>query len=93
MQSKFHLVCWEDLARPVEKGGWGLKNMHLFSLAPRAKSLWMVFSSSSLWSQVIKEKYVRKISLIQWVRRFRKSSRCLSNVWAGLLAALKLFSS
>ena len=93
VQSKYHLVRWENIAGPVEKGGWGLKNMHLFSMALRAKSLWLVFFGGSLWSLVLKEKYFRKISTIQWVGSYKKPGRHISNVWAGLLGAFKLFSS
>ena len=31
-KNKYHLLRWEIVARPVEKGGCGLKNMHIVSL-------------------------------------------------------------
>ena len=53
----------------------------------------MVLSGSRLWSQVMKEKYFRRIFMIQWVTSFQKQGRCISNVWVGLLCAFNVFSS
>ena len=93
VQSKFHLVQWEEISRPVDYGGWGMKNLHLFSVYLRAKILWMVLTRGRLWSQFMKDKYFRRISMIQWVGSFQKWGRSISNVWAGLLGAFNLFSS
>ena len=33
----YHLVNWKTLAWPKEYGGWGIKNLHWFSIALRLK--------------------------------------------------------
>ena len=30
-RNKYHLVKWKQLARPIAYGGWGIKNIYLFS--------------------------------------------------------------
>ena len=77
----------------MEKGGWGLKNMHLFSLDLREKSLWLVIIGDNLWSKVIEEKYIHRTTTFQWVRSFKKTGKNISNIWVGLLEAFNLFCS
>ena len=57
VKTKIHLVKWDIIARPIGKGGWGLKNMFKFSLALRARSLWLDITSGSLWKRVLHGKY------------------------------------
>ena len=33
--AQIHLVQWEDIGRPVENGGQGLKNMYLFCVGKK----------------------------------------------------------
>ena len=44
---------WEHIALPKSIGGWGLKNIFLFSRAFAAKSGWRLISSTSLWTEVV----------------------------------------
>ena len=74
-RSTYHLVHWDIIARPVSKGGWGLKNMHFFSLSLREKILWLVSSGGNLWSNIIRDKHFQSQTLIQWIHRFKKP-RC-----------------
>ena len=67
-QLKYHRVRWEAISRPVGNGGRGLKDMNLFSLALREKSLWWVITGKGLWSKVIKGKYISRSTTIHWVR-------------------------
>ena len=60
-KSKFHLVKWDVIASPVEKGGWDLKNMFIFSLALRVRSIWLEIYGGSLWTRVIQVKYFNKL--------------------------------
>jgi hypothetical protein len=43
---------------PKALGGWGLKNIFLFSKALVAKSTWRLISTSSLWTSVVTQKYI-----------------------------------
>ena len=92
-QFKYHLVCWEVISHPMEKVGWILKNMHLFSWDLREKILWLVIIGDNLWSKVIEEKYIHRTTTFQWVRSFKKPDRNISNIWVGLLGTFNLFSS
>ena len=92
-QSKFHLVRWENIACPMEMGGWGLKNMQHFSLALRAKILWLVLCGNNLWSQTIKVKYLQYLSTVQWGSQIYQAWRHISNIWSGLLGVFNIFSS
>ena len=49
-------VNWKRIAVPKGLGGWGLKDIFLFSKALAAKGGWRVVKSSSLWTRVIKQK-------------------------------------
>ena len=46
---KFHLACWSDLSWPNKYEGWGIKNLHWFSIALGLRNLWKVLFSDSLW--------------------------------------------
>ena len=39
-----HSDHWDLLERPKKIGGWGIKDLHLFSKSLALKSLWNVFS-------------------------------------------------
>ena len=75
VQAKYHLAKWEIIVWPKDKGGWALKNIFKFSLALRAKRIWLTIFGDSLWSKVLKEKYYRKLTLVQWIwsgKKFEK---------------------
>jgi len=55
---KIHLARWELLSMPKNKGGWGLKNLSLFSQALRLKSLWRGLTANTFWCQVLADKYL-----------------------------------
>jgi len=48
--NKIHLASWELLSKLKCLGGWGLRNLVLFSRALRMKSLWRGLFSLNLWS-------------------------------------------
>ena len=47
-------VIWKRIVVPKGLGGWGLKDIFLFSKALAAKGGWRLVKSSSLWTRVIK---------------------------------------
>jgi hypothetical protein len=53
-----HLCNWETLAKPKNKGGWGIINIFHFNKALAANSLWRVLTKEGIWSTVIKDKYL-----------------------------------
>ena len=82
---RYHLVSWKDLLWPKELGGWGIKNLHLFSIALRLKNLWRILHSKGLWYQVLHLKYMKSSSVIDWLKYKRFSSHCASAMWRGFL--------
>jgi hypothetical protein len=73
----FPWVKWEILAAPKLFGGWGLKNIHLFSKTLAAKSCWRWITTYSLWTKVVSRKYINPESVEEWIRRPTKTtSKC-----------------
>ena len=84
-------MCWcelEDLSWPKELGGWGIKNLHLFSIALRLKNLWRILHYKGLWYQVLQLKYMKSSSVIDWLRYKRFNSHCASPMWRVFLQTL-----
>ena len=61
-------TSWKVLANPKSMGGWGLKVPSLFAKALVAKSVWNIIHGSGLWVQIILQKYVRPLTLLDWIR-------------------------
>ena len=64
-----HLAKWEMLTWPYAVGGWNIKDLKGFNDALRTQNLWIALIRSGLWSHVLKEKYMRNHSLIDWLRQ------------------------
>ena len=64
----YHLVDWKFLSRPIELGGWGIKNMEWFSISLRLKSLWLVLNGTGIWHKVITAKYLKNQTVEVWLR-------------------------
>jgi hypothetical protein len=59
---------WDLLARPKALGGWGLKNIFLFSKALAAKTGWHLISNNNLWSTSYHQKYIAPETVEDWIR-------------------------
>jgi hypothetical protein len=66
-----------------------LKNIFLFSKALAAKVGWRLISSSSLWSSVVEQKYIRLDTIEDWIRKPNKIHPNCSIIWK---AVTKSFS-
>jgi hypothetical protein len=66
---------WDLLERPKALGGWGVKNIFLFSKSLAAKTSWRLINTKNLWSIVIHQKYIALTSLEDWIRSPTKSSK------------------
>jgi hypothetical protein len=76
---------WDRLARPKALGGWGLKNIFIFSKALAEKACWRLFTTSSLWTQVVTHKYIKPDSVGDWIRRADKSLSSCSIIWKAVI--------
>ena len=61
-------VKWDQIAKPKEMGGWGLKIPFTFVKALVEKSGWRLISTHSLWNKVITHKYIAPIPLLDWIK-------------------------
>jgi hypothetical protein len=53
-------------------------------------TLWCVLTVESLWNYVVRDKYLKKSSLIDWLRRPVHKDVSASRIWASLLRALPI---
>lgn len=87
-------VHWERLALPKALSGWGLKNIFHFSKALAAKVGWRLVSTSSLWTEVVWNKYIALVSLLDWIQnpgwRGRRSYSC---IWKAVMASINVIFS
>jgi len=86
-------VNWKRTATPKGLGGWGLKNIFLFSKALAAKGGWRLLKTNSLWSRVIKQKYLAEESIEDWMRNPRKTHMGGSMMWKAVVIAFPLIES
>ncbi|KAL2924062.1 hypothetical protein RDABS01_015553, partial [Bienertia sinuspersici] len=54
---RLHLVGWEKICSPVDKGGLGLRDQKIFNKIFMAKLCWKMHSSHNLAANVIRSKY------------------------------------
>jgi hypothetical protein len=62
-------------------GGWGLKNIFIFSKALTAKTCWRLITTDSLWTQVVTHKYIKPCTVGDWIRRANKNIPNCSIIW------------
>jgi len=86
-------VNWKRIAVPKGLGGWGLKNIFLFSKALAAKGGWRLLKTNSLWTRVIKQKYLPEENIEDWVRNPRKSHQGGSLIWKAVIKSFHLIEN
>jgi hypothetical protein len=91
-KESIHLVDWKRIAKPKKKGGWGIKNIFYFGKALLAKSLWRSLMIPGLWHEVILKKYLKKKSVVEWLREGRKNLKGISNCWRALTLSLTIIT-
>ena len=59
------LVKWTNIDLPKEIGGWGIKNLPLFTKALAAKYIWILIQNTyPLWGRVVCSKYCSNMEII-----------------------------
>ena len=85
------LVKWKTLSKPKNLGGWGIKNLELFSKALAAKSLWrLIKNPDKLWRKFIVTKYYPDNNILEWIRTPDKTFKNGSIVWKEMVTAFPL---
>lgn len=86
--TKYHLEAWQNLAIPKGYGGWGMKHIFWFEEALSVKSLWRALFNDSLWSDVIRNKYLKSCLPTIWLRNTPALCSNASIIWRGLYRRL-----
>ena len=73
------------LANPKFLGGWGMKVHALFAKALAAKSVWNIIHGSGLWVQIVIQKYIRPLSLLDLTKVKEKKKKGISICWKSVL--------
>lgn len=66
---KYHLTKLRNISIPKDLGGWGIMDIRTFGKALLCKSLWRGMSGASLWSSILRRKYMGNKDLIYWYRK------------------------
>ena len=86
-------ISWKRIAVPKCFGGWGLKDIFLFSKALATKGGWRMVKTDSLWTRVIKQKYLFGESITDWIRNPRKSHLGGSVIWKAIVKSFHLIET
>jgi hypothetical protein len=84
------LVRWDILAKPKKCGGWGFKNIFIFTKALAAKIMWRSLFGNGLWYEVINKKHLKIIYVIDWLRKGKTIVKGMSNCWKALYDSLTI---
>jgi hypothetical protein len=71
-----------------EPEGWGLENIHHVAISLVTKSGWRLISGKSLRCQVIIQKYIDHVPLVDWVRSQTKFDYGGSIIWKEIMKSL-----
>ena len=84
---KVHLVSWDTLVKPRDKGGLGFRLMQQANCVLLTKLGWRIMQEpQSLWARVLRSKYCKNQSDLDMFEERRDAS----NAWRGILDNKKL---
>jgi hypothetical protein len=79
-----HLCGWQFLAKPKQKGGWGIQNLFHFSQALATNSLWRALNLPGIWHSVIMDKYLYHHTVNNWLTSETVIPRTTSYFWRNI---------
>ena len=85
-KKKYHMVKWQFVCRPREKGGLGIKNLKFFNIALLCKWWWRLENEDGLWQELVRAKYGIKKDI--WSVKFKQND---SPVWKDLQKVKKYY--
>jgi hypothetical protein len=83
-------VKWNILAIPKSLGGWGLKNIHLFSQALPAKVGLRLITTDNLWTKVVTRKYISPDTVDECIHRPVKVATQCTIIWKALINSFQV---
>jgi hypothetical protein len=78
------------ITKPKYLGGWGIRNLDWFGRALETKSLWRTLFRSGLWSVALRQKYLKGVDVVFWLRYEAYSFLVVSLFWKNLMLSLPL---
>lgn len=79
-KKKIHLVKWEQVCKPLEEGGLGIRDTRTNNLANLSKVGWKLIENDiGLWAKVLKAKYITSPKPYDWAKKNNAS-----HVWRGI---------
>ncbi|KAL5831677.1 hypothetical protein ACOSQ4_017031 [Xanthoceras sorbifolium] len=82
-----HLIKWDTVCLPKNKGGLGVKNLKHMNQALLAKSSWrLLHDKEGLWAQILSSKYLKRDSTVINENNFPGSS----STWKGIVHGAKI---
>ena len=86
-ERKVHLVSWENVNKPKQEGGLGIKSTRQVNAAFLAKLVWRLLAEpKSLWSRLLRAKYCDNRCDIDMF----KARGNASNVWRGIISSVDI---
>ena len=64
---RMKLVDWLTISSPYDYGEWKIKNLEWFCTSLRLKSIWMVIKWLGMWNNIICNKYLKNMSIEDWL--------------------------
>lgn len=56
-QKRLHWAAWEEICRPYNEGGLGIRTLKETVYGLQGKLAWKVYAGNSLWSNLLRQKY------------------------------------
>lgn len=85
-KKKLHLVNWNQICKNQDLGGFGIRKSHCQNLALLTKlCLKMVTNEDTLWTNILKKKYLNNNLLFYW-----PNTRNASFTWKSMIKTLPL---
>lgn len=86
LKKKYHLVKWEKICLPKEKGGLGVHDLKRMNYSLLCKWWWKLENEEGTWQEIVKKKYVKQQPIGQL-----KYNPGNSHIWNDLLKVKDLY--
>jgi hypothetical protein len=74
------------VCQPKDQGGLGISNLDHRNISPLCKWLWRLENKDGLWLQLLRAKYLKKVTLTQCKHKLTDS-----HFWSGIMSVKDVF--
>jgi hypothetical protein len=60
MKKKYHLIKWNKITKPKNRGGLGIKDLRRMNISLLCKWWWKAENGEGIWHDIIRKKYMKK---------------------------------